>query len=203
MKRIHFFTSVLMGLSSSLAWAGETKNYKIDASHSNVGFTARHLIGRVNGEFVDFDGQFSFNPDDLKASKVSAKVKAESINTRDKKRDEHLRSDDFFGVKKYPTLEFKSKSLSLAGDRKYKMSGDLTMHGVTKPVTFDVEYFGDSVDPWGNHRSGFSAATKVNRKDFGMSWNKTLDKGGLLLGEEVDVTINVEGIQDQAQASAK
>ncbi len=202
-KKIWLFASALLSLSSSLVSAADTKNYKIDGSHSNVGFTARHMISRVNGEFADFDGHFSFNPEDLKMSKVTASVKAASISTKDKKRDDHLRSDDFFGVKKFPTLEFVSKQVTEAGQQKYKMVGDLTMHGVTKSVTFDLEYLGESDDPWGGHRAGFTAKTKVNRKDFGMNWNKVLDKGGVLVGDEVEVMINVEGLQTQPETHSK
>jgi polyisoprenoid-binding protein YceI len=203
MKKSAIFVFGFFALIGSSVFAAETKSYKIDGSHSNVGFTAKHMISRVNGEFAEVDGQFTFNPNDLKASKVSATVKAASISTKDKKRDDHLRSDDFFGVTKFPTLEFVSKQLTDAGSKKYKMTGDLTMHGVTKPVTFDVEYLGESDDPWGGHRAGFTATAKVNRKDFGINWNKTLDKGGLLVGDEVEIQVNIEGLQTKSEDVSK
>jgi polyisoprenoid-binding protein YceI len=186
-----------------MAQASEPKNYTIDGSHSNVGFTTRHLFSRVNGEFNDIDGQFTFSLDDLKAANVVASVKVVSINTKDKKRDQHLKSDDFFGAGKFPTIQFKSAELTSHGDHKYKMAGELTMHGVTKPVVFDVDFLGESDDPWGGHRASFTAVTKLNRKDFGMNWNKTLDKGGVLVGDEVEVNINIEGLQVKSGEKTK
>jgi polyisoprenoid-binding protein YceI len=193
----------VLSVFGAKVWASETKNYKIDGSHSNVGFTARHMISRVNGEFTELDGQFTFNPEDLKSAKVTASVKAASINTKEKKRDEHLRSGDFFDVSKFPKLEFASKQITDVGGKKYKMTGDLTMHGQTKPVTFDVEYLGEAQDPWGGRRAGFTATAKVNRKDFGINWNKTLDQGGVLVGDEVEIQVNVEGLQTKSEDHSK
>ncbi len=202
-KKVLVLLLLVMGSSNVLVLAVETKTYKIDGSHSNVGFTARHMISKVNGEFAEFDGKFSFNAEDLSASRLTATVQAASISTRDQKRDDHLRSEDFFGVKKFPTLHFVSKQLVEVSPKKYKMIGDLTMRGVTKLVTFDVEYLGEVDDPWGGHRAGFMAKTKVNRKEFGIIWNKTLDNGGLLVGDEVEISVNVEGLEDKASKASK
>ena len=186
--------------SFSLAQAEEkAKTFEIDLSHSNVGFTIKHLVSRVSGEFKSIEGEFVFDSAHPEKSHVKATVKADTIDTHDKKRDEHLRSADFFDVKKFPTLTFEAKSFSSKGDQKYELQGDLTLHGVTKAVTFSVDYLGEADDPWGNHRAGFTANTKINRKDFGIVWNKALDNGGFVLSDDVEVSINIEGIQKKEQ----
>jgi polyisoprenoid-binding protein YceI len=145
----------------------------------------------------------SFDPDYPEKAKVNAIAKVESIDTNEKKRDDHLRNEDFFDAKKHPTLSFVSKEVKPDGDKKYKVLGDLTMHGVTKPVTFDVEYLGETDDSWGNHRAGFIATTTVNRKDYGISWNKTADKGGFVLGDDVAINLNLEMVEKKAEKPAE
>jgi len=192
MKKIIFLSLVAC---FSMVQLGFAKDYEIDATHSNVGFMAKHLISKVNGEFKDYNGTISFDPKKPDQTKVNAKVKAASINTNVEKRDAHLKSEEFFGVEKFPELTFVSTKVTPNGSKKYKMVGDLTMHGVTKPVTFEVEYLGEMDDPWGGHRAGFTATTQVNRKDFGMNWNKALDKGGVVLSDEIAINLNIEALE--------
>lgn len=195
MKKIASIFGFLLLAQFSFASEGASKNYKIDASHSNVGFTVSHMVGRVNGEFSDFDGEITFDPSSTEKSKVHAVIKTESVNTNNKKRDEHLRSEEFFAAKKYPTMVFDSTKVVSSGDKKYKVTGNLTMRGVTKPVTLDVEYNGEVKDPWGKQRAGFVATGKINRKDFNINWNKTLDSGGFVVGDDVTLNFNVEAVR--------
>ena len=196
--KISFFGIALVLASVSTAFAGD---YVIDGAHSSANFKIRHLVSKVSGGFNEFSGEFSFDEKNPKSFQGQFTIQAASINTNNAKRDDHLRSDDFFGVQKNPTLTFKASGLKSAGRGRYKLLGDFTMHGVTKPVTFDVEYTGSGKDPWGTQKVGFVATTKINRKDFGMSYNKVLDAGGLMLGEEVEIEVQVEG-NAQAPANA-
>jgi polyisoprenoid-binding protein YceI len=179
--------------------AAQAADYDVDASHSNVDFKIRHMMSKVNGNFGKFTGTFSFDAKKPEAAKGVFTVEAASINTNNEKRDGHLKGDDFFNVGKIPTLTFNTTGFKKAG-KGFSMSGDLTMLGVTKPVTFNVEYLGAGKDPWGNSKAGFSATGKINRKDFGMVWNKALDAGGVLLGEEVEITLNIEAAEKAAAA---
>jgi polyisoprenoid-binding protein YceI len=181
----------------------QAKVFVIDPTHSNVGFAARHMMSKVNGEFTKFSGELSYDPDHLEQGKVTATAEASSISTRDDKRDEHLKSDDFFAVKKFPKLVFESTKISKNGSNKYKMDGNLTMHGITHPVTFDVEALGEMDDPWGNHRAGFTAKAVVNRKDYSISWNKVLDKGGVMIGDDVEINLNIEATETKPQHPGK
>ena len=196
--KISFFGIALVLASVSTAFAGD---YVIDGAHSSANFKIRHLVSKVSGGFNEFSGEFSFDEKNPKSFQGQFTIQAASINTNNAKRDEHLRTDEFFGVQKYPTLTFKASALKPAGRGRYKLLGDFTMHGVTKPVTFDVEYTGSGKDPRGTQKVGFAATTKINRKDFGMSYNKVLDAGGLMLGEEVEIEVQVEG-NAQAPANA-
>lgn len=189
--------------SFSLAYASESgKTFEIDLSHSNVGFTIKHLVSRVSGEFRSLEGEFVFDQAHPGKSKVRATVKADTIDTHEKKRDDHLKSADFFDVTQYPTLSFESKKFTSQGGQKYELQGNLTMHGVTRPITFKVDYLGEANDPWGNHRAGFTAVAKINRKDYGIVWNKALDAGGFVLSDEVELNINIEGIQKKIQPTS-
>ena len=189
LKKLYSFL-LAMTMVSSVAQA---KDYLIDGAHSSANFKIRHLISKTAGTFSDFSGEFSFDEKSPKNFKGEFVIKASSINTNNAKRDEHLRGADFFAVDKHPTLSFKSKEFRPAAKGKYKLIGDFTMLGVTKPVTFEVEYTGAGKDPWGTEKVGFVATTKINRKDWGMVWNKTLDTGGIMLGDEVEIEVNVEG----------
>lgn len=171
--------------------------YKIDTGHSQVGFGIRHLVSKTKGSFKQFAGSVDFDEKDLSKLKVDAIIQTASVDTNEPKRDAHLKSTDFFNVEKFPTMTFKSTSVKKISDSKAQVTGDLTLLGVTKPVTLDVEYTGMQNDPWGGTRTGFSATGKLNRKDFGMVFNMTVDKGGLLLGDDVDLTIDVEGVKQK------
>lgn len=187
------FMTLIALLVSAQAFAADT--YKIDVDHSLVGFKIRHLVTKVQGKFSQFEGDIKLDPKSVKDLSGDVTIDASSINTDNKKRDDHLRSPDFFDVKKFPKLTFKSKKTTDLGGGKFKLDGDLTLHGVTKPVTLEGELTGTAKDPWGNTRAGLTASTKINRKDFGIVWNKALDTGGVMLGEEIEVSIELEAIK--------
>lgn len=167
--------------------------YEIDPAHTAVLFSVRHMmISNVRGEFTKLSGKATGDVANPTAATVEATIDATSIDTRNEKRDEHLRAADFLDTAKYPTINFKSTKVEKAGDG-WKLTGDLTLHGVTKPVVLDVtNVTPPTKDPWGNTRIGASAATKINRQDFGIVFNKTLDGGGVLVGDEIAITIDVE-----------
>lgn len=198
MKRLLIIALMSSGFFALQSHQALAAQYQIDVVHSNVGFTIRHIVSRVNGEFKEFDGSFSFDPAKPESSALNVKIKASSIDTKIDKRDEHLKSADFFDVEKHPEILFVSKKISKSGKNKYKVTGDLTLRGVSKPVVLDVEYLGSSpfsMDGKTIQKAGFTAHTVIQRKDFGISWNKTLDQGGLVLGDEVDININIEANQ--------
>jgi polyisoprenoid-binding protein YceI len=170
--------------------------YEIDAAHTGVQFSVRHMmISNVRGEFTKLSGKAVGDVAAPTAAVVEATIEAASIDTRNEKRDEHLRSPDFLDVAKFPTITFKSTRVAKAGDG-WKLTGDLTLHGVTKPVVLDVSNVtAPTKDPWGNTRIGASASTKINRQDFGIVFNKTLDGGGVLVGDEITITIDVEVVK--------
>lgn len=174
-------------------------DYTVDASHTSVNFSIKHLISNVVGNFKKFEAtKFSFDEKDLAKSFAGTtfSVDVGSIYTNDEKRDEHLRNEDFFFAKKFPAMTFKAEKLSKGkGKGQYKLAGNITIKDVTKPLVLDLTYLGEANDPWGNTRAAFSASGKVNRKDFGMVFNKVLDNGALLLGDEVKITIEVEAIK--------
>jgi len=177
------------------AWAGAA-TYAVDKDHTSVAFKVRHLFTSVVGHFGEFSGTIELDPAAPAAASVRGEIAATSIDTNNAKRDEHLRSADFFDVAKHPSIAFVSTKVSDVDPaaKTAKLHGNLTMHGVTKPVVLDVAYLGTGKDPWGNVRGGFTATTTVTRKDFGLSWNETLETGGVLVGEEVEIEINVEGL---------
>jgi polyisoprenoid-binding protein YceI len=166
--------------------------WNIDPSHSTAEFTVRHLmITNVRGRFGKLEGSVNYDPEKPEATTIEATIDATSIDTRDEKRDAHLRSADFFDVEKNPTVTFKSKRVTKTGDG-FAAVGDLTMHGITKEITLEVEGPSDvTKDPWGNSRIGASATAKVNRKDWGLNWNAALETGGVLVGETVKITLEV------------
>lgn len=171
--------------------------WQIDPAHSSVQFSIRHMtVSNVRGEFRKVSGTAEGDPKAPTSAKVEATIDAASIDTHETKRDEHLRSPDFLDVARYPTLTFRSTRIEPAGDGRWRMTGDLTLHGVTRPVVLDVEGPTAPVkDPQGNMRAGAHASTKINRKDFGITWSKSLDGGGLVVGDEVAITIDVEGVK--------
>ena len=194
MQRL-WFAAVVMLATAVPVRAQST--WEIDPAHSSVGFSVRHMmISNVRGEFTKLSGTVKANERDLSESVVEATIDAASIDTRNAKRDDHLRSPDFLDVAKYPTITFKSRKIMPAGDKKWKVAGDLTLHGVTREVVLDVEGPTPEVkDPQGNIRAGASATTKINRQDFGITWSKSLDGGGVMVGDEITVTIDVEGVK--------
>jgi polyisoprenoid-binding protein YceI len=179
-----------------------TQRWNIDSSHSGVHFTVRHLvISKVRGSFGKYQGTIDFDAENPAASKVAVRIDAASIDTREEKRDAHLRSPDFFDVEKFPELTFTSTKVEKSGDD-YRVSGELTIHGVTQPVVLEAEFLGNGKDPWGNERIGFAAKTTVNRKDFGLSWNQALETGGVLVGEKIEIALDVQAVKAAAAVAA-
>lgn len=178
--------------------------WQIDASHSHVQFTVRHMmISKVRGSFEEFNGTVAFNEENPEASSVNVTIDANSINTRDGQRDGHLRSGDFLKVEDYPTITFQSSRIEKTGTKTGKIYGDLTIRGVSKPVVLETEFVGKAKSPWGTISAGFNASTTFNRKDWGLEWNAALETGGVLVGEEVKVEIEVELVyQEEAVAEA-
>lgn len=173
----------------------QAETYQIDPVHSSVIFRVRHMVvSRVTGRFEKFTGAFGYEPDNPKAWNAEAEIDAASINTNVQKRDDHLRSADFLDVQKCPKILFKSTGVTGVVGNRARLHGDLTIHCVTRPVALDLEIGGVTQDPWGNQRAGAAATTHINRKDFGLTWNKALETGGLVVGEEVEITLEVEGI---------
>ena len=170
--------------------------YQIDSAHSSAQFSIRHLmISNVRGEFTKLAGTITYDPAQPTNSALEASVDVSSVNTRDAQRDTHLKSADFFDVEKYPTIAFRGKQIA-GGDGEWKVKGDLTMHGITREVTLDVEGpTPEAKDPWGKMRIGATAHTKVNRKDFGLVWNVALEAGGVMVGEEVKITLDIEAVR--------
>lgn len=185
----------LASLALLLTAAGaQATSWNVDDAHTTVGFSVSHLFTSVQGRFDEFGGTIEFDPDEPQAVRIRGTAQADSINTNNTKRDKHLRSADFFDVEKHPELSFESKSLEGFDGKKGRLAGNLTIHGVTKPVVFDFRYLGQAKDPWGNVRAGFSATTTINRRDYGLNWNEVLETGGVLVGEEVEIRIDVEGV---------
>jgi polyisoprenoid-binding protein YceI len=174
-----------------------TTTWNIDPAHSTAEFKVKHMmIANVKGQFSKVTGVLVHNESDPTKSRVEASVEVASIETREPQRDAHLKSPDFFHVEKFPTLSFKSSEINVVGDGELKVEGDLTMRGVTRKVTFAVEGPTPPMkDPWGNTRIAISATTKINRKDFGLSWNAALETGGILVGDEVTITLDVEFVK--------
>ncbi len=177
--------------------------WAIDPSHSSVTFTIRHMMSKVRGQMKVKEGWIEAENDHTTA-KVDATLDASSIDTGVEARDNHLRSaDGHFDVQNYPVATFKSKRVEGKDPKSFKIIGDLTLHGITKEITLDAQFGGEGKDPWGNRRASFSAVTKLNRKDFNLTWNQTLEAGGFLLGDDVKVEIEVEAIPAQNPADAK
>jgi polyisoprenoid-binding protein YceI len=193
--------AALVLAAPSFAFAAE---FEIDSAHSGAQFSVKHLmVSNVRGSFGKVTGKANIDEKDITKSTVEAIIDATSINTNEPKRDEHLRSPDFFDTAKYPTITFKSTKVEQAGSN-LKVAGDLTMHGVTKPVVLDVEGFtSEAKDPWGNTKRGGVATTKINRKDFGLGWNKALEAGGVMVGEDVKVAVETELVKKEAAPAAK
>ena len=176
-----------------------TGTYAIDPTHSRIGFVARHaMVTKVRGSFNEFEGSGSFNAENPAGSHLRLTIQAASIDTRNADRDGHLKSNDFFDMETYPEITFASTAVEQSDDSNYRVTGDLTIKGVTKPVTVDFEYTGTAVDPYGNTRVGFEGTTTVNRKDWGINWNAALDAGGVLVSEKVTLEFEVSVIRTDA-----
>ncbi|HEY6912154.1 MAG TPA: YceI family protein [Myxococcales bacterium] len=177
--------------------------YDIDASHSATSFAVKHLvISSVRGQFTKTTGAIQYDEANPARSTVEATIDASSIDTRDPKRDEHLKSADFFDVAKYPTLSFKSTSVAKAGKDKLEVDGELTLHGVTRPVKLAVTTTPSVKGMYGETRRGFSATTTIHRKDFGLTWNKTVEAGPVV-GDDVTITLDVEGVEKKPETASK
>jgi polyisoprenoid-binding protein YceI len=179
---------------SETATAVQAAKYEIDPAHSRAHFKVRHLmVSNVRGEFSNITGTVVFDRENLNNSKIEAAIDASTISTSEPQRDAHLKSADFLDTANFPTLKFVSKSFATAGKDHLKVTGDLTIHGVTRELVLDVEGPTEDVkDPWGNTKAGASAEFKINRKDFGLTWNQALETGGLLVGDEISITLDVE-----------
>ena len=172
-------------------------DYTLDASHSRVGFVARHaMVTKVRGAFNDVSGTGHFDASDPSNSSLSVTIQAKSIDTRNEDRDNHLRSNDFFDMDTYPEITYTSTSVEAVDATTYRVTGDLTIKGVTKPVTVDFEFTGAAVDPFGNHRIGLEGTVVVNRKDWGVNWNAALEAGGVLVSENVTLEFEVSAIKN-------
>lgn len=179
-------------LASLTALAAFGQSYQIDSAHSSAGFSVKHMmVSTVSGRFSNVKGTVTFDDKSPAKSAIDATIDIATVNTNEPKRDAHLKSPDFFDADKFPTMAFKSTKVAKAGAN-YKVDGTLTLHGVTKPVTLTVELSPEIKDPYGMFRRGATATTTVNRKDFGLSWNKALESGGVVVGEDVKISLEIE-----------
>ena len=199
LRRIRL-VALLLAVAAAPLLAADT--YTIDKTHSDVSFQIRHFASKVRGRFTDFEGTILTDTSKPETSSVVFTIKAASIDTGNADRDNHLRSPDFFDAAKYPEITFKSAKITPTGKDKFDVAGKLTIRGVTKDVTIPVVYLGSVKDPGGNERASFELATKLNRKDYGINWNKALDQGGFMLGDDVDVTIALETVKKKPEAPA-
>jgi len=182
------------GTVTTATTTNKTTTYRIDKAHSEAVFQVRHLLTKVRGRFSDFEGEIDYDEQNPEQSYVNATIQAASVDTNERDRDAHLRSADFFDVEKFPTLTFKSTRVTRKGNNSFDVTGDLTIHGVTRPVTLSSTFLGQAKDPWGNERIAFEAETTINRKDFGLLWNAALETGGFLVGDEVKISLSVQAL---------
>jgi polyisoprenoid-binding protein YceI len=177
-----------------------TGRYRIDASHSRLGFVARHaMVTKVRGQFGSFEGVLDLDAEDPTRSTAQVQVQVASVTTGDEGRDAHLRSGDFFDVETHPEMTFTSTGVQVAGDTEFRLSGDLTIRGVTRPVTLHLEFTGAATDPFGSDRVGFEGSTEVNRKDWGLTWNAALETGGILVSDKIKLELDVSAVKADDQ----
>lgn len=189
MNRTFLLLATMLMITALPALAAE---YSIDNAHSSVNFQIKHLaISKVNGSFTDFGGTINFDPAKPEATTAQAEIQMASVNTGNSDRDAHLRNADFFDVEKFPTMTFTSTSVKMKNSDEGEITGDLTLHGVTLPVTLDLEINGVATDPWGNEKVSASLSGKINRKDFDLTWNKAMETGGLVVGNDVKITLEI------------
>jgi polyisoprenoid-binding protein YceI len=175
------------------------EKWDFDLTHSSINFWVRHLmVSKVHGRFTKWSGQLEFDEASPGGSRVEVQIDASSIDTKDAQRDGHLRSADFLDVEKHPNITFRSTGVESAGEKRYRVKGDLTIRGITRPVALDAEYAGRVKDPWGGERAGFTAKASIDRKDFGLTWNQTLDAGGVVVGDKVEIDIEIEAVKAKA-----
>ena len=174
----------------------DAKTWNIDTTHSGIDFSVRHMVfAKVRGRFTSWTGSVRLTPQDLTRSNVEVEIDASSIDTGVADRDNHLRSKDFLDVERFPKLRFESTRVERIDAQRYRVAGRLTIRDVTRDVTLDVEYNGQAKDPWGNQRVAFSATTSLDRSDFGLEWNQLLETGGLLVGERIDIELDVQAVE--------
>ncbi|MBI3890181.1 MAG: YceI family protein [Candidatus Wallbacteria bacterium] len=194
-------TAFALAATLALATTATAATWEIDAAHSTVAFSVRHMmISNVTGKFKDFSGTIDYDGKDASKATVEVNIFANSIDTGVEKRDGHLKSGDFFDAEKFPTMTFKSTKVEPTGEKTAKITGDFTLHGVTKPVTIEAEMLGAISDSKMGNRAGFSGHTTINRKEFGLAWNKVIEAGGVAVGEEVKVTLELEVGEKKADA---
>lgn len=170
--------------------------YTIDPAHTSIGFVARHaMVTKVRGTFNEFEGSVTIDKDEPSRSRVTVTIKADSIDTRNKDRDAHLRSNDFLAMDEYPEITFKSTEIKQTGDDAFAVTGDLTVRGVTRQVTIPLTFEGQATDPFGNVRVGFEGSTSISRKDFGVTWNAALETGGVLVSDKIDLEFEISAIK--------
>lgn len=170
--------------------------WALDPTHSQIEFTVRHMMfAKVKGAFNSFRAEIEADPEDLTTADVTFTIDASSVDTNNEDRDNHLRSADFFDVENYPNLVFVAKKIAKTGDGVYDVTGDMTIRGVTREETFKVTYNGSGKDPWGNVKAGFSAEGSINRKDYGLTWNAALETGGVLVGDEIKIAMEIQAAQ--------
>ena len=192
MKSRIIAVAILATAFHSFAVANET--YRFDQARSTIGFSVHQFLGTTHGKFKKFDGRIEIDREHPENSAVTARIDVRSIDTETVKRDNHLRSAEFFNVDKYPELTFKSRSVKQSGSQFGDIVGDLTMHGVAKEITLPVTHLGAGKDPWGRDKIGFETEIALNRKDFGLAWNTALEAGGFLIGDEVKVSVTIQGV---------
>ena len=181
----------------------KNSTWNIDTAHTGINFSVRHMVvSKVRGRFGKYSGAIRLDDADITRSSVEVSIDASSIDTGVADRDTHLRSSDFLDVEKFPELRFRSKRLERVDDKHYRVIGDLTIRDVTLEVSLDVEYGGQGKDPWGNERVGFSAKTSIDRKAFGLTWNQMLETGGILVGDRIDIDLDVQAVRVAAQTAA-
>jgi polyisoprenoid-binding protein YceI len=176
--------------------ASLTGNYTIDPVHSRIGFSVRHMmVSKVRGQFTEYTGSGYFDAEDPAKSHAELTIKAASIDTRNPDRDNHLRSNDFLAMEEHPELTFRTTEVRRVDESHFAVTGDLTIRGVTRPVTIDFDYLGSTVDPWGKTRLGFEGSTTINRRDFGVNWNAALEAGGVMVSDNVTLEIEIEAVK--------
>jgi len=191
MKKLNLIIALV-----SITFANAQTTWVFDQSHSSVRFSVDHMvISQVEGQFTSYDGNVKTTKDDFSDAEINLNIDLNSINTADEKRDGHLKSADFFDTANYPNMKFVSTSVTTTANGKYNLKGNLTLHGVTQEVTLAMSYGGTVKDPWGNTKAGLKVTGKINRTDFGLKYNAAMETGGLLIGEEVEITCKVELIK--------